>query len=189
VYRRTAVIRVASAIFGFKLLMASTEILAILTNRLGWLRERLPRTALADEVIEVIASATGGGWCGGASSRRGAFLRNGRYQQTFGVKKQARAEAIAHIGLTPQDDVRRGRLRIVLPVARRAREASPYSETSSPPNLLSAPPRSGGRLGGIFNSCLVLSRMSSRMGALAVGSRPSSEGSRLTEAKASVSQG
>jgi hypothetical protein len=61
VYRRTAVIRAPSAIFGFKLLMVSTEILAILAGRLDWLRERLPRTALADEVIEAIASATGGG--------------------------------------------------------------------------------------------------------------------------------
>jgi hypothetical protein len=60
VYRTTAVIRIASAIFGFRLLMASTEILATLASRLGWLRERLPSTALADEVIEAIASATGG---------------------------------------------------------------------------------------------------------------------------------
>ena len=58
-------------------------------------------------------------------SARQASLRNGRYQQTFGVKKQARAEVITPIGLTPRDDIRRGRLRIVLPVVRRAREASP----------------------------------------------------------------
>jgi hypothetical protein len=61
VYRRTAVTRIAAAIFGFKLLIASTEILAILASRLSWLRERLPRTALATEVIEAIVSATGGG--------------------------------------------------------------------------------------------------------------------------------
>jgi hypothetical protein len=33
VYRRTAVIHISSAIFGFKLLMASVEILAKLANR------------------------------------------------------------------------------------------------------------------------------------------------------------
>jgi hypothetical protein len=63
VYRGTAAIRITSATFGFKLSMASKlkSWQYSLADLIAELRERLPRTALAGEVIEAIASGTGGG--------------------------------------------------------------------------------------------------------------------------------
>jgi hypothetical protein len=64
------------------------------------LRQRPRRTALADEVIEALAAQPTAGDRPFLPSK-GVVARNGRCQQTFGVKKQARQHAVRHIRLTP----------------------------------------------------------------------------------------
>jgi hypothetical protein len=54
------------------------------------LRERLPRTALAGEVIEKPSPAEPAAGDAAALRPVEGSLRNGRYQQTFGVKKNRR---------------------------------------------------------------------------------------------------
>jgi hypothetical protein len=67
-----------------------------------------------------------------------AIPMNGAYRQTFGLKKQARARAILHIGAPRWENVRRGRLRIVPGGVRRARSVS---VSGAPPPPVPSLPR------------------------------------------------